>query len=88
MIREVLCSPRHRPGQQGRIQSHRRAEEMVCRVEWLIPSFLPLLSRLMYRLCEKKKGKINEKSFKKDNWRVDEQLLEQEGSKSRAGLEQ
>lgn len=42
----------------------------------------------MYRLCEKKKGKINEKSFKKDNWRVDEQLLEQEGSKSRAGLEQ
>lgn len=49
---------------------------MVCRVEWLIASFLPLLSRLMYQLCEAKKGKISEKSFKKDNWRVDEQLLE------------
>lgn len=32
--------------------------------------------QLMYQLCEEKKGKINEKSFKKDSWRVDEQLLE------------
>lgn len=79
--------PQHRPGRQGGSQS--RAEEMVRRVEWLIPSFLLLLSRLIFQLCEEKKGKISEKSFKKDNWRVDEQFPEREGSKSpRAGLKQ
>lgn len=56
LLREVLCSPRHRylAAREG---FSRRAEEMVCRVEWLIPSFLPLLSKLIYQLCEEKKRK-------------------------------
>lgn len=49
----------------------------MCRGQRLKPNSLPLLDRLMSRLREEKKGKIYEKSFKKDGWRVDGRLREQ-----------